>query len=130
AVGLVFITVVGLVLLSTMALLPPFLQNLRGYSVLDTGFLLVPRGVGTMISMFVVGRLVARVDARLLIFGGLAVTAAALWQMSGFTLDVSETEIAWTGIAQGFGLGFIFVPMSTLAFATIPDHYRTEASSM
>ena len=129
-VGLLFIFVVGIVLLATLALMPPFLQNLMGYPVITTGLVLAPRGVGTMIAMVLVGRLVGRVDARLLIFGGLALTAFSLWEMAGFTTDVSEGAIIRTGIVQGLGLGFIFVPLSALTFATLAPDLRTEATGM
>jgi DHA2 family multidrug resistance protein len=129
-VGLSFIFVVGVVLLATLALMPPFLQNLMHYPVVTTGLVLAPRGIGTMIAMILVGRLVGRVDARILIFGGLTATALSLWEMAGFTTDVSEWTIIRTGIVQGLGLGFIFVPLSTLTFATLAPDLRTEATGM
>jgi len=129
-VGLSFIFVVGVVLLATLALMPPFLQNLMHYPVVTTGLVLAPRGIGTMIAMILVGRLVGRVDARILIFGGLTATALSLWEMAGFTTDVSEWTIVRTGIVQGLGLGFIFVPLSTLTFATLAPDLRTEATGM
>ena len=91
---------------------------------------LAPRGVGTMIAMLLVGRLVGRVDARLLMLAGLAATALSLWEMAGFTTDVSEWAIIRTGIVQGLGLGFIFVPLSTVTFATLPPDLRTEATGL
>ena len=129
-VGLFFIFVVGVVLLATLALLPPFLQNLMGYPVVTAGMLLAPRGVGTMIAMMMVGRLVGRIDTRLLILFGLFMTALSLYEMIGFTTDVSEFVIIRTGIIQGIGLGFIFVPLSTITFATLNPHYRTEGTAM
>jgi DHA2 family multidrug resistance protein len=130
AVGLVFIFVVGIVLLATMALLPPMLQNLMDYPVITTGLVLAPRGVGTMIAMLVVGRLVNRVDARLLILLGLALTAASLWDMTGFSLEIGTNDLVRTGITQGLGLGFIFVPLSTVTFATLPARLRTDATAL
>ena len=129
-IGLFFIFIVGVVLLATLALLPPFLQNLMGYPVMTAGMLLAPRGVGTMIAMMFVGRLVGKVDIRLLILFGLFMTALSLYQMMGFTTDVSEYTIIRTGIIQGIGLGFIFVPLSTITFATLNPHYRTEGTAM
>ncbi len=130
AVGLCFIFIVGIVLLATLALLPPFLQNLMGYPVMTAGFILAPRGVGTMFAMMMVGRLVGRVDVRLLIFAGLCLTALSLHEMSQFTTQVSELTLVGTGIVQGLGLGFIFVPLSTITFATLNPHYRTEGTAM
>ena len=129
-VGLFFIFVVGMVLLATLALLPPFLQNLMGYPVVTAGILLAPRGVGTMIAMMIVGRLVGRLDTRLLILFGLFMTALSLYEMIGFTTEVSQMVIIRTGIVQGIGLGFIFVPLSTITFATLNPHYRTEGTAM
>ena len=129
-VGLIFIFVVGIILLATLALLPPFLQNLLGYPVVTTGLALAPRGIGSMTAMLVVGRLINRVDTRLLILGGLLLMALSLWQMAQFNTNVDTLTIAMTGIVQGLGLGFIFVPLSTLTFATLNPRFRTEGTAM
>ncbi|MFC4272558.1 DHA2 family efflux MFS transporter permease subunit [Sneathiella chungangensis] len=130
AVGLILIFLVGVILLATMALLPPFMQNLMGFPVLTTGYVLAPRGIGTMMAMVVVGRLMGRVDTRLLILFGISLTSFSLWEMSGFTTEVSISTIVWTGITQGIGLGFIFVPLSTLSFSTLAPHFRNEGTAM
>jgi hypothetical protein len=70
--------------------------------------------------MFLVGRIIGKVDARLLIGTGLVVTAISLYEMSAFTPDVSQWAIVRTGFAQGLGFGLIFVPLSTVTFATPP----------
>jgi DHA2 family multidrug resistance protein len=121
--------VVGLNLMATMAILPPFIQGLLGYPVLTAGELMAPRGFGTMISMAVVGRLVGRFDPRYLIVFGLSCVAFAIWQMSLFDHHVTPAMLAQTGFLQGFGLGFTFVPMSTLAFSTLSVRYRADASA-
>ncbi len=127
----VFIFVLGVVLFATMALLPPFLQNLMNYPVVTTGLLLAPRGVGTLIAMMLVGRLLARgADARLLAGIGMALTAFSLWQMMHFTLDVPEHMIVTSGVIQGLGLGLVFVPISTVAYSTLPMAARTEAAGI
>ena len=130
SVGLIFIFVVGIILLATMALLPPFLQNLMDYPVIDVGFLLAPRGIGTMFAMMAVGRLSGKVDSRHLIFLGLLLTSLSLWEMTNFNLDITGWDIVRTGITQGLGLGFIFVPLSTLAFSTLAAHYRNEGTAL
>lgn len=130
AVGLVMIFIIGIILLATMALMPPFLQNLMGFPVLKTGYVLAPRGIGTMVAMIAVGRLISRVDARLLILLGLSLTAFSLWEMTQFTANVPTFTIVWTGLLQGLGLGFIFVPLSTLTFSTLAAHFRTEGTAM
>lgn len=129
-VGLVFIFTIGIILLATMALLPPFMQSLMGYPVIDIGYLLTPRGVGTMFAMFLVGRLNGRIDVRYLITAGLLLTSASLWEMTRFTTDISGWDIVRTGITQGLGLGFIFVPLSTIAFATLAPRFRNEGASL
>jgi len=128
--GLIFIFVVGIVLLATLALLPPFLQNLKGYPVLTTGLVLAPRGVGSMIAMLLVGRLVNRVDIRLLMLVGLLLTATSLLEMSAWNLNVSIAAIVQTGLVQGLGLGFLFVPLSTITFATLDPRFRNEGTAM
>ena len=130
AVGLVFMFVVGIVLFATLALLPPFLQHIMQFSVLTTGYVMAPRGLGTMVAMVLVGRLVGKVDARWLILIGLGMTSLSLWQMTGFTMYVDTWTIVHTGITQGFGLGLVFVPLSTIAFSTLAPHYRTEGAAM
>lgn len=130
SVGLVFIFTVGVVLLATMALLPPFMQDLMGYPVIDVGLVLAPRGVGTMIAMIAVGRLSRRVDMRHLITFGLLLTSYSLWEMTRFTADVTAWEIVQTGAVQGLGLGFIFVPLTTIAFSTLAAHYRNEGAAL
>ena len=130
ALGLVFIFVVGIILLATMALLPPFLQGLMGYPIIDIGLLLAPRGLGTMAAMMVVGRLSGKVDPRALILLGLGLISLSLWRMSLFSLDTRGPDIVGTGIIQGMGLGLIFVPLSTLSFSTLTPRYRNEATSL
>ena len=128
--SLFFIFFVGIILLATMALLPPYMQNLMGYPVLDVGTLMAPRGMGTMVAMMIVGKLTHRIDPRILILSGLALTAMSLFQMSLFTTYVPPFMLIWTGAMQGFGLGFIFVPLSTVAYATLAPQYRAEAASV
>jgi DHA2 family multidrug resistance protein len=130
SIGLVFIFMVGIILLATLALLTPYLQNLMGYPVLTTGLVLAPRGMGTMVAMMLVGRLLGRIDPRGLILFGLLLTAAVLWKMTGFTPDVSQSTLIWTGVLQGLGLGFMFVPLSTITFATLDPTFRTEGTAL
>ncbi|MBV8685440.1 MAG: DHA2 family efflux MFS transporter permease subunit [Alphaproteobacteria bacterium] len=128
--ALVFMVVTGVLLLAGLALLPPLLQRLYGYSVLDSGFLTAPRGIGTLISMMLAGRLTGKVDARILIFAGISFLGLSLWQMSGFTLVMGSRPIIISGVVQGLGLGFIFVPLQSLAFASLPPSYRTTGASL
>ncbi len=130
-VATLFIFVVGVVLYATMALLPPYLQTLMNYPVITTGLLLAPRGIGTLVAMMVVGRLMARrVDPRLLVGIGIVLTAYSLWMMTGFSADVPMWPIINAGIMQGIGLGLVFVPVSTVAYTTLPMAARTEAAGI
>jgi len=130
ATGIGFIFVVGIILLATLALLTPFLQVLMGYPVVTAGLVLAPRGVGTMLAMMAVGKLISRVDTRYLILGGLSLTAIALWQMTHFTQDVSQTALIESGFIQGAGLGFIFVPLSTNTFGTLAPADRAQGTGL
>ncbi len=129
--GLGFMLVVGVLMMATMALLPPMLQSLFGYPVLDTGVLLMPRGIGIVLSMAVAGQLVQRgVDTRYLIGGGLIIATWSLFDMTQWTLVMGSTPFIITGFIQGIGLGLIFIPLNITAFATLAPRYRTEASSL
>ncbi|HET8995981.1 MAG TPA: DHA2 family efflux MFS transporter permease subunit [Acetobacteraceae bacterium] len=130
ALGLLFIFIVGLVLYGTMALFPPLLQDLLDFPVVTVGILLAPRGVGTMIAMLVVGRLTRRLPPRALMVFGFLVNAYSMWGMSGFSLQISAWDVFTWGVLQGFGLGFIFVPLTATAFATLAVERRTEAAGI
>jgi DHA2 family multidrug resistance protein len=127
--GNVFIFIVGVVLFATLALLPPLLQNLMNYSVFTTGLVTAPRGIGTLLSMFIVGRLSRLVDTRIIIAFGFALTAVSLWQMTGFDLQMNEGSIIWSGIAQGLGVGFVYVPLAAATFATLSPALRNEGTA-
>lgn len=130
SLGLVFIFVVGIILLATMALLPPFMQGLMGYPIIDIGFVLAPRGVGTMLAMVFVGKNAHRFDGRYLIAMGLLLTALSLYMMTSFTADISGSAIVMTGLIQGFGLGFIFPPLTTLTFTTLEPRFRNDGTAL
>lgn len=120
----------GVLIFSVLALLPPMLEQLMGYPVVLTGLVTAPRGMGTMLSMILVGQLIKRVDPRLLIGAGLALAAYATWEMSHFSLGMDQRPIIVTGFVQGIGTGLIFVPLSTVAFATLSPALRNEGAAM
>jgi DHA2 family multidrug resistance protein len=128
--GCVFMSVMGLVLYSTMALSSPFLQNVIGYPIITAGLLLATRGSGTFVAMMLVGRMMRHIEARTLIISGLALTGASLFWMTGWTDRTGVPEIITISILQGFGFGLVFVPLSTVSFLTLPDHLRTDGTSM
>ena len=130
ATGLLFMAVTGVLLLAGLALLPPLLQNLYGYSVLQSGFLTAPRGVGTLISMLAAGKLTGKFDSRLLVGLGVVLMGVSLWMMTGFALDQPAAPVIWSGVVQGLGLGLIFVPLQSLAFETLAPRLRTTAASL
>ncbi|MEO3997592.1 DHA2 family efflux MFS transporter permease subunit [Mesorhizobium sp. CAU 1732] len=128
--GLAFIFVIGVILLASLALLPPMLARLFNHSTVLTGLIMAPRGVGTMISMILVGRLIQVVDARILVVTGLSLTAWSLHMMTGFSPQMDDHLIILSGVVQGLGLGLVFVPLSTVAFATLDPRFRTDAASL
>jgi len=121
---------IGILLFSTLALLPPMMEVLLGYPVVTTGIVTAPRGIGTWVAMFLVGRLINRVDARLIIMTGLMISAVSLWRMSGFNLQMDSHLIILTGIFQGFGIGLVFVPLTILAFGTLNPVYRADGAGV
>jgi DHA2 family multidrug resistance protein len=130
AICLVLSFVVGAILQSPLALMPDFLQELMNYPVLTAGLITASRGIGTMISMFLVGRLIGKIESRFLVLIGLLILSYSLNQMTEFNLLMGYWPIIWSGVIMGFGLGFIFVPLSALAFSTLVPAYRTEGSGL
>jgi len=129
-VGTLFIAVVGLTYYASLALQPPYLQDLMNYPVVIAGLVMGPRGVGTMAAMMLVGRLTERLDTRLLLAVGLGLTAWAFYSMTGWTPNVSQVEVVIVGVIQGAGLGFLFVPLSSASLATLPPERRTEGAGI
>ena len=113
-----------------MALSSPYLQNVIGYPIITAGILLASRGCGTFVAMMIVGRLMRYIEARTLIISGLSITAFSLFYMTGWTDQTGVSEIVTISVIQGFGFGLVFVPLSTVAFLTLPGHLRTDGTSM
>jgi DHA2 family multidrug resistance protein len=128
--GMLFVAIVGLTYYASLALQPPYLQNLMNYPIVTAGLVLGPRGVGTMAAMMVVGRLIGPVDTRILLGTGLGLTAWSFYAMTGWTPDVSQTTIILVGVIQGIGLGFIFVPLSTVTLSTLSNEERAEGAGL
>jgi DHA2 family multidrug resistance protein len=129
-IGIVFIFFVGIAVFATMALTSPLMQTLLGYPVLTNGLLNAPRGIGTLATILVVGRLNGRIDNRVLILVGFALNALALWQMSHFSLLMGTAPLVITGVIQGLGLGLTFIPVSVLTYSTLASHLRTEGTAI
>jgi MFS transporter, DHA2 family, multidrug resistance protein len=98
--------------------------------VFGAGLVMMPRGLGSFVAMFVVGQLVGRVDTRLILFVGLSLCSLSLWQMSHFSLTMDSTPFITSGIIQGLGIGLLFVPLSVTAFATLAPALRSEGTSV
>jgi MFS transporter, DHA2 family, multidrug resistance protein len=128
--GLLFIFIVGLVLYATRALTPTMLENLLGYPVATTGLVTAPTGIGTMLAMLIAGRVIGKIDLRLTLLVGFLISAFALWQMTGYSLDLSQGDIIWPGVIQGFGTGLVFVPLSAATFATLSPEMRAQGTSL
>ena len=121
--------VISMVLFPAVTMAPPILQEVLGYTAFDSGMTLVPRGLATIASSFVVGRLVARVDSRLLILIGIVLTAAGFLIMAGVSPQADNRLIMLAALVQGAGQGTFFVPISTIAFASLSPHLRTEGAA-
>jgi DHA2 family multidrug resistance protein len=128
--GVSFIFIVGLVVYATRALLPTMLETLMDYPVATTGLVTAPSGLGTMVTMLVVGRFIGKIDLRLMLFVGFMTTAVALWQMAHYSLVLSESDIVWPGVIQGIGMGLVFVPLSAATFATLNPAMRAQGTSL
>jgi DHA2 family multidrug resistance protein len=130
SVSLVVMFAVGMVLLAVSALLAPWLQSLGGYPVETAGLVMAPRGLGTMAAMLIAGRLSNKVDPRLLMAFGIVVLSWSLHRMTDWTPDVSETTMVVNTVLQGAGLGFVFIPLQVIAFATLDPALRTEGTAL
>jgi DHA2 family multidrug resistance protein len=131
AIALGFMIVIGIVMFAVMALLPPMLQNLLGYGVIDTGMVLMPRGIGILVSMQLSGWLMRRgLDARPVVASGFLICALSLWQMAHWSLAVDARHVIASGLIQGLGMGLVFIPLQASAFATLSPTLRTDGSSL
>lgn len=130
SVGCFIMAVFGLGLFGTMVVLPQMLEGLMNYPVLATGLIMAPRGISGMISMMLVGKLINRYDPRLLIILGIFFSVVGTWAGTHYNLTINSFWIIWPLILQGLGMGLVFVPITTVAFATMPDSLRAEAAGI
>jgi len=120
----------GLGMYGGLVLQPILLEGLLGYPIVTTGIVMAPRGIATAITMMFVGRLVGIIDARLLVLVGIGMSALGSWMMTYYSLDISTLNIVLPAFLQGIGLGLIFVPLSTVAYATMPPTRMAEAAGI
>ena len=128
--GTILMFSVGAIMTGTLALLPTMLQQQMNYPVFTTGIVVSPRALGSMVAMFAVARVINRFDNRLIILFGLMLTAFAMWQMTGFSLDMDAHLLVVSGFIQGFGLGCTFVPLNITALSTLPRHILTQGTAI
>ena len=120
----------GVLVFGVLSILPQLLESLMGYPVVTTGLVMAPIGIGTLVSITLVRRIANRVDGRLLMLCGLVLTAVAVFMLSGMSLQMGQGFVTFAGFCQGMGTGLLFVPLSTLAFATLPANFRNEGAAM
>ncbi len=130
AVGTVLIAFVGVVLYGSTALLPLFLQTLLGYPAVESGLAVSPRGLGSVISMLIVGQLIGKIDGRYLIAFGFLVLAYSTNIFTGITLEIAQSNIIIPMIISGFAMGFVFVPLTTMAMGTLSNEQISNASGI
>lgn len=130
AVGTALMTVMGVVLYGTIALLPLFLQTLLGYSAVESGLTVSPRGIGSIMSMIIIGRLVGKIDSRYLIMFGFTVLAISTFMFADINLDIAQTHVIWPSIISGLAMGFVFVPLTTTAMGTLSNDQIGNASGV
>ena len=128
--GIIMVSCVSSVMLSTASLMAPFLQQLGHYPVQESGMAMAPRGFGTMVAVFVASRLGMRFDQRLIMATGLLSLGWSMLIMSGWTPDVTRTEMMGVLFMQGFSIGLVFNPMTVMAYTTLSPALRPEATAV
>ena len=129
-VGTILSAVVGVLLNGVVPIMTSMMQQLLGYPVTLAGMLALPRAIGNMMVVFVVGRLVSTVAPRYLIFFGMLQLVGSLWVLSHLSLDAGPTTMAMVALFQGLGSGFLFLPLTITVFSTLPPHLRNEGSTL
>ena len=130
ATACLVIALLGLGMFGTIVVQPILLERLLNYPILTTGMVMAPRGIATAFSMLIVGRLVGRTDARALVGAGMLISAAGSHFMTRYSLGIDAFWIIWPAMLQGLGMGLIFVPLSTIAYATLPRARMAEAAGL
>ncbi|HVY68597.1 MAG TPA: MFS transporter, partial [Verrucomicrobiae bacterium] len=126
--GLMFFA--GLTLYGLTAIMPLFLQSLMGYTALQTGFAMIPRGLGAVIAMPIAGKLVTKVQPRYLVAGGFVSFGAATYWLSHLSLDLTRWVLFWPLFFSGVSIGFMFVPLNTLALGALKPEQLGNASGI
>ena len=122
--------IMGMLMFSTLSLIPPMLETLLGYPVAVTGLLTAPRGIGTLVSMLIVGQFIGRIDSRLIAAFGITMASISVLFMSRYSIDMDGRMVGWLALSQGLGLGLVFVPLTTLGFLTLAPRLRPDAAAV
>ena len=130
AVGIVMATVYGIILYGALVMLPLFLQNLMGYTALGSGLAITPRGLGALASVALAGRLVRKIDGRIMIIAGFIILALGSFLLGEINLDISISSIIWPNVIMGFAIGMIFVPLTTIAMGSLPNEMIGTATGL
>lgn len=130
AVASLLLAISGIGMFGSMVLLPILLENLLNYPVLTVGLVIAPRGICGMISMMIVSKLIKTTDPRLLVGAGILFSMIGTYPCMYYNLDINTWWIIWPSLFQGFGIGLIFVPLSAVAFSSLPSHARAEAAGL
>jgi MFS transporter, DHA2 family, multidrug resistance protein len=128
--SLVLMYLVSAVLLASLALLPPFLQNMAGRPVLNVGLMMAPRGFGVIAAMILVGKFSNRTDPRWLMTIGAILMSVSMWEMARWTPSIGVETFLFATVLQGFGMGLVFSPLNLIAFATLPGALRNAGAAL
>lgn len=122
--GIILRILFGAMLFGSLVLIPPFVQNLGGYPLIDAGLIMAPRGVGAMFASLFVGQLLRYIDPRKVTFFGMVLAAVTMWWYSTFTEDIDMTTMLIVNFFQGVGFSCFIVPVNTVAFSTMAPEQR------
>jgi MFS transporter, DHA2 family, multidrug resistance protein len=122
--------ITGFGLYGSALILPLFMQNVLGFTAMQTGLTLLPGALATAVSMPVVSRLMRSIDGRILIAVGLAIFALGSWWMGGLNGDAGYWDVVWPRSLQGFAIGFLWVPLTTATLEDIPRAKMSNATGI
>ncbi len=130
AIGSIFSVLLGIVAFAMIPLIVVMMQSILGYTALHTGLIGLPRAVGTVVALMLLPRVIDKIDARLILFTGMAILSVGMLMYTRIDLYVDERVLLWAGFVQGLGGGLIFLPLSVIVFATLPQDLRNEGAAM
>jgi DHA2 family multidrug resistance protein len=130
SIGSILGVIMGFGLFGTALVLPLFFQSILNFTAFDTGMALLPGALSTAVTMLVVGRILNRLDPRWSIVAGMFVFAWSTWLLGGLTVQAGYWDVFWPRLIQGFGLGFLFVPLTTVSLGDVPIHELAGATGV